>query len=180
MSLKPERVQLLEQGVVKLELMDSDRGSLNGRQGPNGRYNGRATSARISGKAGSGVTFYDDQQFRTGENSVYIEKKTDEVIEVFLARNFVNTEEKAGTGIFAGEDAEFKWVLFKSPKKDILDKIVGAIGQVVDWEKLVAQMKASGNPEIMVAGTVLGITDGSNASNNYRVDNCSSVQFAGV
>jgi hypothetical protein len=67
---KPDRVELLEQGIVKLILKNSDEGSLNDKKDPQtGRvYKGRATSVEIFGPKGAGVTFYDDQKFRTGQN----------------------------------------------------------------------------------------------------------------
>jgi hypothetical protein len=125
--MEPKRVQLLVEGVVKLDLEASGR-SLNDRKGPNGTYNGRATSAKIFGTAGSGVTFYDDQEFRTGQNSLYIEKLTDAPIEVFIAEDFVKTDEEIGSAVISGQEQAFKWVLFKVPKKDWFDEIRDKLG----------------------------------------------------
>jgi hypothetical protein len=166
MSIKPHKVEFYEQGILKLELTDSDAGSLNGRTGPNGKYNGQATSVKIIGLAGSGVTLYDDREFRTNENRVYIEKLTDESIEVFISENFVKTDEKIGSGIFFGkESGKYKWILYKKPKSRL------------DWDAIVKIIFGQLLPPI---GEVVGkIIDDENESksNNYRVDNCSSVKF---
>ncbi|MBW4616657.1 MAG: hypothetical protein KME21_26110 [Desmonostoc vinosum HA7617-LM4] len=172
MSIKPDKVELYEQGKLKLELTDSDTGSLNGREGPNGKYNGEATSVKIIGLAGSGVTFYDDREFRTTENRVYIEKLTDEPIEVFISKNFVQTDEKIGSGIFFGEEPDkYKWILYKKPKSRL------------DWETIV-KLIFGGTQGVVgrlisIGGVIGKIIDDENEpkSNNYRVDNCSSVKF---
>lgn len=172
MSIKPTKVELYEQTVLKLELTDSDAGSLNGRTGPHGKYNGQATSVKVIGLAGSGVTFYDDREFRTTENRVYIEKLTDEPIEVFISKNFVQTDEKIGSGIFSGEEpGQYRWILYKKPKSRL------------DWEAIV-QIIFGGTQGVVgrlisIGGAIGKIIDDENEpkSNNYRVDNCSSVKF---
>ncbi|MBD2458623.1 hypothetical protein H6G80_31735 [Nostoc sp. FACHB-87] len=172
MSINPTKVELYEQGILKLELTNSDAGSLNGRTGPNGKYNGQATSVKIIGLAGSGVTFYDDREFRTNENRVYIEKLTDELIEVFISENFVKTDEKYGSGIFSGEESgKYKWMLYKKPKSRL------------DWDTIV-KIIFGGTQGIVgrlisIGGVIGKIIDDENEpkSNNYRVDNCSSVKF---
>ncbi len=172
MSINPTKVELYEQGIFKLELTNSDAGSLNGRTGPNGKYNGQATSVKIIGLAGSGVTFYDDREFRTTENRVYIEKLTDEPIEVFISKNFVLTDEKIGSGIFSGEEpGKYKWILYKKPKSRL------------DWETIV-KLIFGGTQGVVgrlisISGVIGKIIDDENEpkSNNYRVDNSSSVKF---
>jgi hypothetical protein len=79
-------------------------------------HTGRAASAKIFGRAGCIVTFFDDQKFRTGENYVAIEKLVDEPVEVQLSQNFVNTNAEAGDGVYQGETSEFRWTLFKNVK----------------------------------------------------------------
>jgi len=172
MSINPTKVELYEQGILKLELTNSDAGSLNGRTGPNGKYNGQATSVKIIGLAGSGVTLYDDREFRTTENRVYIEKLTDEPIEVFISKNFVLIDEKIGSGIFSGEEpGKYKWILYKKPKSRL------------DWEAIV-KLIFGGTQGVVgrlisIGGVIGKIIDDENEpkSNNYRVDNCSSVKF---
>lgn len=45
MSTKPTKVEVFEKGTLKLELTDSDEGSLNGRKHSSGEeYKGQATS----------------------------------------------------------------------------------------------------------------------------------------
>ncbi|MBP5972250.1 hypothetical protein HW132_05765 [Brasilonema sp. CT11] len=166
MSINPTKVELYEQGILKLELTSSDAGSLNGRTGKNGKYNGQATSVKIIGLAGSGVTFYDDREFRTTENRVYIEKLTDEPIEVFISKNFVLTDEKIGSGLFSGkEPGKYNWILYKKPKSRL------------DWETIVKLV--FGGTSNLFNGVIGKIIDDENdpKSNNYRVDNCSSVKF---
>lgn len=172
MSTKPTKVELYEQGIIKLELTNSDAGTLNGKTGPNGKYNGQATTVKILGLAGSGITFYDDREFRTTENRVYIEKLTDEPIEVFISKNFVPTDEKIGSGIFFGEEpGQYKWILYKKPKSRL------------DWEAIVNIILGGTQGiagRLISIGDVLGkILNDENEpkSNNYRVDNCSSVKF---
>lgn len=171
MSIKPEKVEIYEDGILKLELTDSDVGSLNGRSGKNGKYQGEATSVKIFGTVGAGVTFYDDKQFRTNENFVYIEKLTNEPVEVFISQNFVPRDEEVGSGVFFGENSgQYKWILFKNPKSRIdwdaiLELILGATPVI-----------ASGRT-ISIDGIVGKIFEGTKKSNNYRVDNCSSVRF---
>ncbi|MBD2302306.1 hypothetical protein [Nostoc sp. FACHB-190] len=172
MSIKPSKIELYEQEVFKLELTDSDPGSLNGRTGQNGKYNGQATSAKIFGSVGSGVTFYDDREFRTTENRVYIEKLTDQPVEVFISENFVKTDEKIGSGIFSGEEpGKYKWILYKKPKSRL------------DWETIV-KLIFGGTQGVVgrlisIGGAIGKIIEDENEpkSNNYRVDNCSSVKF---
>lgn len=172
MSINPTKVELYEQEILKLELTNSDAGSLNGRTGPNGKYNGQATSVKIIGSAGSGVSFYDDREFRTTENRVYIEKLTDEPIEVFISKNFVLTDEKIGSGIFSGkEPGKYKWILYKKPKSRL------------DWETFV-KLIFGGTQGVVgrlssIGGVIGKVIDDENdpKSNNYRVDNCSSVKF---
>ncbi|BAZ17192.1 hypothetical protein NIES4071_90700 [Calothrix sp. NIES-4071] len=172
MSTKPDKVELYEEGILKLELFDSDAGSLNGRKGLNGKYNGEATSVKIFGLAGSGVTFYDDKEFRTEENRVYIEKLTNEPIEVFISKNFVQTDDKIGSGIFFGEEpGKYKWILYKHPKsrldwEAVLDVILGGT------QGLAGRLVSIGG----VVGKILN-DENEPKSNNYRVDNCSSVKF---
>jgi hypothetical protein len=172
MSTKPTKIELYEEGKLKLELADSDAGSLNGREGSSGRYNGQATSVKIFGSAGSGATFYDDKQFRTTENRVYIEKLTNDPIEVFISKNFVPTEEKIGSGIFFGEEpSKYKWILYKHPKsrlnwEAIMDIILGGT------QGLAGRLVSIGG----VVGKILN-DENEPKSNNYRVDNCSSVKF---
>ncbi|MBD2459358.1 hypothetical protein H6G80_35685 [Nostoc sp. FACHB-87] len=179
MSIKPDKVQLYEQDILKLELTDSDEGSLNGRNGVNGKYNGQATSVKIFGSAGSGVTFYDDKQFRTTENRVYIEKLSNNPIEVLINKNFVSSEDKIGSGIFFGEEpGKYKWILYKKPKSRL------------DWEAILnivlggSQDVLGGNPGlagrlISIGGVIGKILNDDNEpkSDNYRVDNCSSIKF---
>jgi hypothetical protein len=186
MSTKPQRVELLEQGILKLVLTKSTDGTLNNKKDPQtGRvYNGRATSAKIFGPKGSGVTFYDDQQFRTGENSVYIEKLTDNPIEVFISQNFVKTTEQHGDGMFFGEEpGKYKWVLFKAVKRNWLQKWLDELDDVIplNFDDIVSQAKSSGDPRVSFGGGVVGFLSKVTGpkSDNYRLDNCSSVQFGG-
>ncbi|MBD2492118.1 hypothetical protein [Aulosira sp. FACHB-615] len=172
MSIKPSKIELYEQEVLKLELTDSDPGSLNGRTGPHGKYNGQATSVKIFGSVSSGVTFYDDKEFRTSENRVYIEKLTDQPIEVFISKNFVLTDEEIGSGIFFGEEpGQYKYILYKKPKskfdwEGILQIILGGTSGVTGYVKSFGE----------VVGKILN-DENEPKSNNYRVDNCSSVKF---
>jgi hypothetical protein len=132
---------------------------------------GRATSAKIFGKAGSVVTFFDDQQFRTGQNYVVIETLGDNPIEVRLSRNFVETDVEAGNGVYRGETREFRWVLFKNVavSDSFWDKVKDAVtGKAI--EKILEELGI----EPTIAKGPGGDED---RSNNYRVDNCSSVRF---
>jgi hypothetical protein len=188
-ATKPSRIELLEDGVVKLILTNSDEGSLNNRRDPQtGRvYNGRATSAVIFGPKGAGVRFYDDQKFRTGENSVYIEKLTDERIEVRIAGNFVKETKKHSDGMFFGEEpGKYTWVLCKAVKRNWLQKWLTKLEVPVPltWADIVNKARAVTDkiPILSDAGAVIGfvLTEATPVSDNYRVDNCSSVQFGGA
>lgn len=173
MSTKPTKVELFEEGKLKLELTDSDEGSLNGRENSSGeKYKGQATSVKIFGSKGSGVTFYDNKGFRPNENHVYIEKLTDEQIEVFISKNFVPTTEEMGDAVFFGEEAgKYKWIFYKHVKgsadwQTAFDIILGAT-------KVINLVSPTG-----AIGSILGkIISDETKSNNYRVDNCSSIKF---
>lgn len=176
MSTKPTKVQLFEAGTLKLELTDSDEGSLNNRQSPHGTYSGQATSVKIFGSAGSGVTFYDNKGFQANENHVYIEKLTDgnTPIEVFISKNFVPTNDKMGNSVFFGEEpGKYKWIFYKHVKgsadwQTAFDIILGAT-------KVINLVSPTGTGAI---GSIVGkIISDQAKSDNYRVDNCSSVKF---
>jgi len=104
MSPSPTRVDLIEDGQHKLALTHSDPGSLNNRDG----YTGRADVAVIHGPVGSKATFFDDQQFKAGQNSVFIETIVEGPVHVPIGGNFVDSNGAAGNGVYRGETDEYK------------------------------------------------------------------------
>jgi hypothetical protein len=168
MSKAPDKVELIEHGRVAYVLTKSHPESLNGKKG----YSGRASSARIYGPAGSIVAFFDDQQFRTGENAVLIEKRVDKRIEVPLAKDFVNADKEIGDGVFMGEEPEYRWCLFKTVKKDWFRKNIP-----IDWKEAHRLAEQEGAPAQIVGQAVRFLGFGKSTSDNYRVDNTSSVRF---
>jgi len=145
MSNKPERVELYEHGRRKLTLTRSAP-SLNGVDG----YTGRATSAKIWGPAGSVVTFYDDREFRRGENHVTIEKLVDEPIEVPLAAPFVKLTKHL-------------------PFLDL-----GKVARVIE-EQGGGDPRALAAGKVIAITQSAGL--GQKTSTNYQVNNTSSVHF---
>jgi hypothetical protein len=173
MSLEPTLVELLESGVVKLRLRASDKGSLNNRH----PYTGRATTARIHGPKGCRVTFFDDQQFREGENYVTIEKRVSGPVEVPLASNFVGAKDAAGERIYMGKTPEYSWIFFRRRKPEWWQKLIRDIpgGQFI-FDRLARELESSNDPRVQGAVKVVKVV-GAPTDENYRVDNCSSVRF---
>jgi len=171
MANEPERVELIKDGRVEIALTESHPDSLNNEPG----YSGSPDTARIFGSVGSIVTFFDDQQFRTGQNAVMIEKKVPEAIDVVIKDNFVKTDEEKGDGVFTGEEPQYKWALFKSVEKDWFRENIP-----LDWDQVQAKAESdSNNNEYMQIGqtVVRWFGFGKSTSNNYRTDNVSSVKF---
>jgi len=183
MGKTPEKVELYEGSVKKLTLTASNPGSLNDLDGdePGLTYNGHATSAKIYGPAGSAVTFFDDQGYRLSENAVRIKKLVKTPVTVNLARNFVNSDDEIGDGIYQGTspNEEFEWTLFKNVKRNWFQRTFPDFDSFLQDAKQVAKESKWGGAHWVVDGIGLfqatGI--GNTSSNNYRVDNCSSVYF---
>ncbi len=179
---KPEKVELYEAGVKKLVLRHSNLGSLNDMPGESGvRYEGRATSAKIYGPAGSVVIFFDDQAYGLSQNAVRIKKFVDTPIFVSLATNFINSDEEAGDGIYLGisPNEEYEWMLFKNVKRDWFQRTFPNFDQFLQEAKEVFEESEWEDAHWVVDG--IGVFQatgiGRSTSNNYRVDNCSSVYF---
>jgi hypothetical protein len=170
---KPEKVELYEGSVLKLTLVSSDPGSLNNR----GNYKGRASFANIYGLNGSGVTFFDNNNYQLNENAVHIRKLVDEPITVNIASNFVTLDEEAGDAVYMGKDPnnKYEWQFFKTVKNSLGNNL----GEFLNRALKVAEESKWENAPRVVDGIKLiqAIGVGKKSSNNYRVDNCSSVFF---
>jgi hypothetical protein len=170
----PTKVELIEDGKVKLTLTKSDAGSLNDRK----PYTGRADAAVIHGPKGSVVTFFDNQQFREDENFVTIETKVDGPVLVPLSSNFVGAENAQGQQkIYMGSAPKFDWMFFRRQKPGWWDNVLAEIpGGKTVFSKIMDMLKDSDDPRakgvVVVVDTVIKQPD-----ENYRVDNCSSVRF---
>jgi hypothetical protein len=174
MAQKPDRVDLLVNGVRKLTLKDSNEGSLNDRA----PYNGRATSATILGPKGSVATFYDDQKFRQGENYVTIQKKVSGPVSVPLAKNFVSDSEAEGDKMYMAEAKEYDFYFFRNRKLEWWEKIIKDIpGGELAFDIIKELVEDSDDPRVKGAVKVVNAIVGKPNDENYRVDNCSSVKF---
>lgn len=192
-STAPEWIELV--AGPRFKLVASDPGplqeTLNDPEG--NRYGGRATSVVIHGAVGSTATFFDDRDFGLDENAVRIKKLSEGDVEIDLATNFVNSDEEKGDGIYAGikkDDASgeplYQWTLFKHVKRNwltdniedpdrFLDAFVGISTALAGWNDKLQQ----GVQRAAEAGVALieatGVGD--KTSDNYRVDNCSSISL---
>jgi hypothetical protein len=174
MAQKPDRVDLLVNGVRKLTLKDSDEGSLNERA----PYNGRATSAIIFGPTGSVATFYDDQKFREGENYVTIQKKVSGQVSVPLAKNFVSDSEAEGDKMYMAEADKYDFYFFRNRKLEWWEKVIKDIpGGELAFDIIKEIVEDSDDPRVKGAVKVVNAIVGKPNDENYRVDNCSSVKF---
>jgi hypothetical protein len=174
MAQKPDRVDLLVNGVRKLTLKDSDEGSLNDRA----PYTGRATSAIIFGPKGSVATFYDDQKFRQGENYVTVQKKVSGQVSVPLAKNFVSDREAQGDIMYMGEADRYDFYFFRNRKLEWWEKIIKDIpGGELAFDVIKDLVENSDDPRVKGAVKVVSAVVGKTNDENYRVDNCSSVKF---
>jgi hypothetical protein len=167
MSNEPKKVVLLHHGRPWLQLTESHPKSLDSR--PDYK---KSTSAKIIGPAGSVVTFYDDQQFRTGENVLFIEKLVDEDIEVPIGRDFVTDGIEREDGMFSEIRPAYRWVLFKAVKRDWAGRNIP-----IDWDEAHRRAEEEGTVAKTIRDVVKFFGLGKTKSNNYRVDNTSSVRL---
>jgi hypothetical protein len=172
-SREPTRVELFEDGERKLVLTRSERGSLNGRNG----YKGRASRVRIHGPVGSIATFYDDQQFREGENHVLIEKRLAEPVNVPLSSDFVGLDDAQGEKAYLGQTDDYKYIFFRKRKPEWWEELVQDLpgGQLI-FDTVKNLLEESNDPRVkgslVVVNAVFRPPD-----ENYHFDNCSSVRF---
>lgn len=108
-GIPPSRVDLYQRGRLVAQLHRSDQRIANSIPG----YTGRATSAVVHGKRGSVITFYDDQQYRTGENHLSIQKLDDHPVSINLIGNFAQS---TGMSTYRGVDSyrRYRWTLKKA------------------------------------------------------------------
>ena len=179
---KPTKVELFENDQLKLILTKSSKGSLNNIKGISGRtYSGRANKAKIYGKAGSMVTFYDDQKFRKGENYVTFIKLNNDPVEITLNKNFIDESEEAGDKVYypkpdGKKEKDFEWIFVKRVKPGFWGSLVSTIIPFADWNdirKLLNYLEDWDVPYVKTVSKKVLKT----SSKNYRVDNCSSVEF---
>jgi hypothetical protein len=129
----------------------------------------------ITGPAGSVVTAYDDQLYRTGQNSVTITKTVAEPIEVDIARNFLSGE--LHNGVYHGRAAGYEWILAKQIHHD------GWFDAIRDgWDAVKQLLGESGDAALKFVAFGAGLVEGyifpsSSTSDNNRVDNLSSLRF---
>lgn len=130
---------------------------------------------RIIGPVGSVVTAYDDQLYRTGQNSVTIKKTVAGPVEVDIARNFVSGE--LHNGIYHGRSTGFEWTLTKAIHHDgWLDAVRRG------WDVVKQLLSASADPTLKFIAIGAGAVEAfvfpsSDTSDNNHVDNLSSLRF---
>ena len=128
MANNPTKVTLLDQsGKALLSVTESHPESLNGKGSE------RTRSISIEGPANCVVTYFDDQQFRMGQNSVQITKTVPESIVVPIAQNFVQGEQR--NGVFFGTTTSYKWQFNKAIEKKWWDSIISG-----GWEAVKAYL----------------------------------------
>lgn len=103
----------------------------------------------------------------SGENYVEIRKLVNEPIVVNINKNFVISSDEAGDGSYWGITPEFTWKLYKNVIRDwkyILGKLLDpTVGLDSYSQRIHSELKYGGV--------------GKTTSNNYRIDNVSSVYF---
>ncbi|NUM79829.1 hypothetical protein HUU42_03405, partial [bacterium] len=121
--------------------------------------------------------FFDDQQFRTGENWVTIKKTTDAPVEVDVSKNFVSANDEKGERLYTGTGPGFEFAFSRKEKKNFLEKlektIQGKIG--FDLDDILRFATAIGVPHTDKINLLQAYLKSS--GNNYHVDNMSSVKF---
>jgi hypothetical protein len=142
--------------------------------------NGRPYRERIIGPVGSVVSFFDDQQFRTDQNSLQITKTVDGPIEVPIAQDLLSGEQNSG--MYMGSRPGFNWVFSKQmeqhPWLDIIKNGVEWVVQsILDHFDDTEHATVSGTQGDIVDGFVPK-NSGGRSSNNH-VDNLSSIRFGG-
>jgi hypothetical protein len=130
---------------------------------------------RIIGPAGSVVTAYDDQLYRTGQNAVTITKTVAGPIEVDIARNFLAG--RLHNGIYHGQAVGYEWTL---TKQIFHDGWLDTIRQ--GWDAVKELLSSTGDATlkfiVLAAGAVEAfVFASSDTSDNNRVDNLSSLRF---
>ena len=176
MANEPQQVDLLraDRSLI-LSVKESHSESMNSLGSEDTRI------ARIVGRSGCVASFFDDQLFRTDQNSLQITKTTDEPIEVPIATNFLSGEQH--NGIYFGSRSGYNWIFSKhiaehSSWLDIISKGV---------ELVLTALLTNGDStnQGTVPGTQGDSVDGlipkssGDASDNNRVDNLSSLRFGG-
>jgi hypothetical protein len=179
MANEPQQVDLLRNDLsVIFSVTESHPESLNGRGSENTRI------ARIIGPVPSVVTFYDDQQFNSGQNAVTITKTVAEPIVVPIAQNFVDGVQH--NGIFFGTRTGYTFMLSKHVEEhtDWLNVIKKGIEVVIDIlgnsdnQKNTDQTTGSDPVGGGKADGFISKSSGGSSDNNH-VDNLSSIQFGG-
>lgn len=127
---------------------------------------------------GSVVTFFDDQEFPTGQNSLMVTKTVAGPIEVPIAENFLSGEQHNGT--YFSSRPGYNWVLSKHvlehPWLDIIRN---------GFEFMVAVLNSDNTDDTTVSGTQGDVVNGflpkgsGDKSDNNHVDNLSSIRFGG-
>lgn len=173
---EPNQVDLLRSDRSAIfSVKESHPESLNNRGSENTRI------ARIVGPVGSVVTFFDDQNFKPGQNSVLITKTVAEPIEVPIAENFVSGTQH--NGIYVGSRPGYNWILNKHVHVTGWDFIENGVEAGVDW--IVTHLGDSNSPDQTTVPSTTGetvvafIEKTRETSNNNHVDNLSSIRFGG-
>ena len=154
-----------------LTLTDSHPESLNG------RLSGNIDKVVIHGPKDAQASFFDDQQFRIGENWVTVRKTTDDPVEIEIAKNFVSEDQENGEGTYSGKGDGFEFAFSRKEKKGWLDSLEQRIESRIGFDLggILNAAQSFGVP--FVDKIELGAAYFNRSSNNYRVDNVSSIKF---
>jgi hypothetical protein len=184
-GIKPTNVTFLNQGQAtgKYPLVDSHYSSLDDES-----YftQGNPEQAVIIGPVNAQVTFFDDQQYRTGENSMLVSLKregteSNPVIVDVTYRRLGNGDHP--NGIYNGQEESFGWILYKQAKESWVQSTLSLAGKFIALvNSVIGQVPggASWQQYTSVAGVVVQKLQGfdpSGTSDNSQVDNISSVLF---
>lgn len=187
-GIKPRKVTFLNHGQVtgKFPLEDSHFSSLNGE----GYYtHGDPEQAVIVGPIDAQVTFFDDQQYRTGQNSLQVSLKREgteanPVIVDVTRRRLGNGDHPSG--VYQGEEDDFGWILYKHAEADWVQDTLSVAGKFIDLVNgVIGQIPvaASWQEYTVVAGVAVHKLQGydpAGSSDNSQVDNISSVLFGAL
>jgi len=112
-SSEDPRIEVFERGSLAAVVLTSDAQISNDSH----TYHGNADSVVLHGPKGTSYTFYNDQQFRTGQNYLTIVKQTDAPISLSLLQTFApNDDAKAHCGVnqkCQGKNAEYLYYFAK-------------------------------------------------------------------
>ncbi len=184
-GIKPTKITFLNQDRVtgKSPLTDSHFSSLD-----NESYftHGNPEQALVVGPVNAQVTFFDDQEYRTGQNALLVSLKREGTeanpVNVDVAYARLGPDDHPN-GVYSGEEDDFGWILYKVAERDWVENTLRVAGDFVDLVSGVIGKipgATTWSAYVTVAGIVVSKLQGFETpghSNNSQVDNISSVLF---